>query len=58
MITAKQTFFSVWVDIIPEDIRFLVGLDILDHYSLQVLSVSNELTAIRSKFNQIYDSEW
>ena len=62
VIPTPQTFLTVWVDVIPEDIPFLIGLDILDKYSLQVLSVHNELecvregwrTPVKRKFGLIY----
>ena len=47
IVPTPETFFTVWVDAIPEDIPFLVGLYILDKYSLQVLSVHNELECAR-----------
>ena len=65
VIPTPQTFLTVWVDVIPEDIPFLIGLDILEKYSLQVLSVHNELecvkegwrTPVKRKFGLIY-WEW
>ena len=65
VIPTPQTFLTVWVDVIPEDIPFLIGLDILEKYSLQVLSVLNELecvregwrTPVKRKFGLIY-WEW
>ena len=65
IVPTPETFFTVWVDVIPEDIPFLIGLDILDKYSLQLLSVHNELECVREgwrtpvtrKFGLIY-WEW
>lgn len=47
VVSTPQTLTSLHVDFVPQDIPFLIGLDIMDKYSLQVLSVSNELECIR-----------
>ena len=50
VIPTPQTFFTIWVDVIPEDIPFLIGLNTLDRYSLQVLSVTNELECVKDNW--------
>jgi len=49
-IPTPQSILTLWVDVVPQDIPLLIGLDVLDKYSLQVLSVYNELECVREKW--------
>ena len=62
VISTPQNALTLWVDVITDNIPFLIGLDTLDKYSLQVLSVHNQLECVREgwkvplerKFGHIY----
>ena len=50
IISTPQNMLTIWVDVVQQDIPLLIGLDVLDKYSLQVLSVLNELECVRENW--------
>jgi len=41
--TPKGSFMALKVDVVPADVPFLIGLDVLDHFGLTLNSVENSI---------------
>ena len=53
IISTPQSMLTIWVDVVRQDIPMLIGLDVLEKYSLQVLSVLNELDCFQENWRAL-----
>lgn len=54
LMPTPRSVLSFYADIVPSDVPLLLGLDVLDHFKLQFLSVDNILEQIDENGNSVW----